>query len=184
MGSLSPSSRIDSSLNSTGFDYSLLSGPVCSTPVQDNINLQNSSRQAQLGQKIRRHNNKVKATEMSHLKVILEKCIEENDAKDISINEITNELRKKSQENKELKVKLKQCDEWLKPTFKNMSPAARTEFKTAVQMAKHDFPKKGLRYFYSYKYVLWMQFKSVTFLMMFLIHSSADTGRIILSNLK
>ena len=109
-----------------------------------------------------------------------------------------------------MKKRVKDADAWVKPTYNNLSPAGRTEMKTAVFMARDEFPagtisrlrentginfskspitineeesllkksvasfavenscevpdtraaKKGLRYFYNYKFVLWMQYKS------------------------
>ena len=217
MDSISTSPPGGTSLVSTSSgDSSTFSGLASSTPCSKRVpfqarnDLPEISRQSQLGQKIRRQNNKIKAVEIADLKVGLDNSKEENAAKDIKINELTNDLRNTKNENEELKMKLQHCDDWLKQTLKNMSPTARTEFKTAVQMAKNDFPvgtilrlrdntginfskhpaptnveesplnksvvafavenscevpdmratKKGLRYFYSYKYVLWMHFKS------------------------
>ena len=189
---------------------------TCSTPVSirtpfhDKTNLANISRQSQMGKRIRKKNNQDKSTEIAELKAALAKTEEENVAKDILIADLTTDLKKVKTENDDLRNKLKNSDNWLKPTYKNMTISARTELKTAVQMAKIDFSpgtisrlrnntginfsnpvtipseeestlkktvvsfavdnscevpdmrasKKGLRHFYSYKYVLWMQFKS------------------------
>ena len=203
---------IDDSSSSPGFgnSSSFSNSPMFSSTPSSSRDGTKISRQAELGKMIRKKNNKIKLNEIDELKAALAKSKEENVAKDIKISEQTSDIRKLRSENNDLKDKLNHADDWLKPTYMNMSPSGKTELKTAVNMAKNDFPmgtmsrlrtntginfsnppiasdcedsplkkaigtfafenscevpdikaaKKGLRYFYCYKYVLWIQFKS------------------------
>ena len=153
---------------------------------------------------------KVKIMRIDDLESALKKSEDENDEKDFEICQLIKENNLLKQENDMLKDRIKQVDDWIKPTLKNLSSTARSEFKAAVNMAKDDIEvgtlyrlrqntginfnksasvstpedsdlkkaiitfavenscevpdmraaKKGRRYYRSYKYVLWMQFKS------------------------
>ena len=50
------------------------------------------------------------------------------------------EVRKVKEDQADIKTNLKDADAWIKPAYNNLSPAGRTELKTAVFMAKDDFP--------------------------------------------
>ena len=171
---------------------------------------QTPSRQSKQGLKIRKHNNHEKSALIDELKTALDKSEDESFDKDMKIAELTKQVRETKTENNELKEALKNSDDWLKSTYKFMSPTGRKELRTAAYLAKDEFPrgslirirnntglnfskppnvqsteaselekaiklfaienscevpdmkaaKKGKRYFFCYKLVLWMQFKS------------------------
>ena len=205
-----PNSPLQSMMDvsTSGLDDSSSSLPgsqplFCSTPCPNISMVPNESRQAQKGKLIRKKNNKSKMIELEDLKDALRKSQDESDAKDFEICQL-------SQENDMLKEKMKHVDDWIKPSLQNLSSKTRSEFKTAVYMAKDEMmvgtlfrlrqntginfnksasvstpedsdlkkaisafamenscevpdmraAKKGRRYYFCYKYVLWMQFKS------------------------
>ena len=144
------------------------------------------------------------------MKIALDKSEDENIAKDFQIADLINQLREKKSENDNLKEHLHHVDDWLKTTYKYMSPSGRSELRTGAFIAKDEFPrgtllrirnntglnfskppnvsseeaselekaikhfandnscevpdmkaaKKGKRYFFCYKLVLWEQFRS------------------------
>ena len=217
MSDLSSSEFMDTSsgssfLNEATFNFpaNISSSTPSRIPFQDKTNQQSLSRQKIQGLQARKENNKVKCSEIAELKAALTLAKNDNQAKDIRISNLLAEVRKLKDGQADLKTKLEDGDAWIKPTYNNMSPAGRTELKTAVFMARDDFPvgtlsrlrentsinfskspivmneeeselkkavaafalenscevpdtraaKKGLRYFYNYKFVLWIQYKS------------------------
>ena len=217
MSDLSSSELMDTSSESSflneatyNFPTSILSSTPSRNPLQDRTNQQTLSRQKIQGQQIRKENNKVKSSEIAELKAALALANKDNHEKDIRISDLLAEVRKLKDSQADIKTKLKDGDAWIKPTYNNLSPAGRTELKTAVFMARDDFPvgtlsrlrentsinfskspiamneeeselkksvtsfavenscevpdtraaRKGLRYFYNYKFVLWIQYKS------------------------
>ena len=183
---------------------------IVKMPFRNKTNSQNISRQAKHGLIVRKKNNREKTSEMNSLKSCLEKAENENIEKDFQIAELNNKIRELMTENDTLKEKVKHSDDWLKHTYKYMTPTGRSELKTGAYLAKAEFPvgtlsrirdntglnfskspifssnegtalkkaveafakenscevpdmkaaRKGQRYFFCYKYVLWMQFES------------------------
>lgn len=179
-------------------------------PLRDKSYSLNISRQAKYGQMTRKKNNKEKSLEIQNLRESLGRSEDENFEKDLKIAELNNQIRNILGENEALKDKLDHADDWIKTTYKYMTPIGRSELRNGAFLAREEFPKgtlsrirnntglnlsksptasttedtalskavkhfamenssevpdmkaakKGIRYFYCYKYVLWIQFKS------------------------
>ena len=126
--------------------FALPSPMVCSTPIttrnpfKDITNSNVGSRQQMQGQQIRKQNNKEKSSENSDLKAALANAKNDSAQKDIIISKLLDDVRKLKEDNTDIQNKLSTVDDWIKPTYNKMSPAARTEFKTAVFMSKDELP--------------------------------------------
>lgn len=179
-------------------------------PLTDKSHSLNISRQAKYGQMIRKKNNKEKCLEIEDLKETLKRSEDENFEKDLKIAELNNQITAILGEHEALKDKLDHADDWIKTTYKYMTPHGRSELRNGAFFAREEFPKgtlsrirnntglnlsklptatstedtalskavkdfamenssevpdmkaakKGTRYFYCYKYVLWIQFTS------------------------
>ena len=61
-----------------------------------------------------------------------------------TISKILEQVRETKTENNESKEALKNSDDWLKSTYKFMSPTGRKELRTAAYLAKDEFPRGSL----------------------------------------
>ena len=135
-------SSSSSFLNEVTFNFptSTLSSTPGKKSFHDRTNQPSLSRQKMQGQQIRKEKNKLTSSEIAELKAALALAHKENHEKDTQIRYLLAQVRKVKEDQADVKTKLKDADAWIKPAYNNLSPAGQTELKTAVFMAKVEFP--------------------------------------------
>ena len=80
--------------------------------------------------------------EIQNLRESLGRSEDENFEKDLKIAELNNQIRNILGENEALKDKLDHADDWIKTTYKYMTPIGRSELRNGAFLAMKNFQRE------------------------------------------